>query len=79
VPLVHHYQLEVVKEGRGVIVGQEERQAFRRGDERGRETAALPVTDPGWRIAGAGLDGPGKTEILDRGEESSFGVGGECA
>ena len=79
VPLVHDHKLEVVEQRGGIVAGEEEREAFGCGDQRRRQALALSRSDPRGRVAGAGLDGPGKPQILDRGAERGLGVAGECA
>ncbi len=78
-PFVHHHQLEVLEQLRGIVAGEQERQAFRCGDEGGGKAPALPGSDPGRGVAGAGLDGPGEAEVFDRGEQRGLGVRSECS
>jgi hypothetical protein len=75
VPFVHYHELEVLEQRGGVGPGKEQRQALRCGHECGGKSLALAGADPGLGIAGAGLYGPGKTQILDRSTERCFGIG----
>ena len=77
VPLVDDGQLEMVEQLRRVIAREQERQALGRRDERGREPVPLARADAGRGIAGAGLDGPRKSQVLDGRTERRFGVGRE--
>ena len=79
VPLVDHHHAQVGEGLAGIGAGQQQGQAFRRGDQRTRQLAALPGAFGTTGIAGAQADVPGNLQVIQRRLQGARGIGGEGA
>ena len=78
-PFVHDHDAQVGECLPDVGTREQERDALRRGDERGRESLALARTHARLGVAGTGLECPGEIEIAKGHRERLQRVGGKGA
>ncbi len=79
VPFVHHQHAQTGEGLARIGAGQQQGQAFRRGDQRAGQTPSLPRTLGTAGIAGAQADAPADAEVVQRRLQGAGGVGGQGA
>ncbi len=79
VPLVHHQHAQAAEGLAGIGAGQQQCQAFWRGDQRAGQASALACAFGTAGIAGAQADAPGDAEIVQWRLQGSRGIGGQGA
>ena len=75
VQLVEDYAAQIAEEGVAVLVGQQQRQALRRGHQDMRRVLALAGAAVGGRVPGPRLSGDGQPHLPQRGLEVAADIG----
>ena len=74
VHFINHHALQPAKQLETVRIGEQQRQALRRGQEDVRRAAALPLLTIGRRVAAARFDPQRQAHLFDRSQEIALDI-----